>query len=89
VTSCLVSDLTIIEGEFDSWYRFRWKGPDFLEAVAQIKAVIPKEARSFDELTGFWTVATAFEETLSRIFQNFRGQLEAIRSQTSLFEGAQ
>lgn len=85
MTSCLITDLSIIEGEFDSWFHFRWKGPDFMEAVAQVKAVIPKEARSYDELTNFWTVATAFEETLSRIFRNFHGAVDAIRSQVSLF----
>lgn len=61
MTSCHVTKLEIVEGEFESSFRFRWEGPDWNDALAAVKTQIPPDARSYDPASTRWMVATAFK----------------------------
>ena len=76
-------------GEFE--IRFTWSGDDWQAALEAVKAEIPAGERSYDPETRQWSVyATAHTQmTLSRIFANFWGALDAAQHpQETLFQEA-
>lgn len=76
-------------GNFD-WFSFTWEGEelDWQEALRRLKDWVPSDYRGWNAKSKRWFVRTDLHDVeiaLAGIFPNFRGALEALRSQLAMF----
>jgi hypothetical protein len=78
-----VSKLQILPGGWE--FKITGSPGDFARTIDRLKAKVPKEMRSFCQESGTWTVSNRYLDVMSRLFDNFESEVEAIVCQGVLF----